>query len=54
MPDQTPELTAIMSRLERVERENGRMKQAALGILVVVSGLKNQTAPAIWNAVLAA
>ena len=39
MLDQTPELAAVLSRLERVEKENRRMKQAALGILVIVGSM---------------
>jgi hypothetical protein len=35
MPDQTLAMTAILSRLEQVEKENRRMKQVALGVTVV-------------------
>jgi len=39
MPDQTSQLAAIMSRLERVEKENRRMKQVALGVLVIAGSV---------------
>jgi hypothetical protein len=39
MSDQTPELRGIVSRLERLERQNRRMKQAGLAVLVVASAI---------------
>ena len=39
MAEHTPELSAIVSRLERVEKENRRLKRAALGILVLAGAV---------------
>lgn len=39
MPQQTPEMAEVVSRLERVEKENRRMKRAALGALVLAGSV---------------
>ena len=44
---QTPDLAAVMARLEKVERQNGRLKTAGIVVLVLAAGglLMGQTQP---------